>query len=568
MYDRREDAYGELSLFESPGEVEAVRAAGPSIGPIHTGIAPPPPDLRKGVPPDAVLSPLAITLRGLRSSKRALKKVSQIVVHMTGQGPATRSKESGYKKPAIDFALNWYLGGGPSGGYAHYVIDFPGTIYATSDERHVTYHAGWAHAGGAALFKNPNWRAPAWWQAVWGKYGFRSPLQLLPAGVTSPNSASIGIELLITTGRKFTDQQYRALARLIVDIERRHGLSIPAAPSPQLLGHEDYAPVVEKGRANKGGGWDPGAHRTDPYFSWSRLWSYMRGGAAVSTPESTPSFMAPQAAPTAAPQSGTLANSGLSVAERKALEITSTFETGRRGSFFGLTGNFDGQGISFGLVNWNIGTGSLQPLLRAFASEQPARWSAVFGPHAASFAALIAQTGKPAEAAQLRFAIDQMNASSVVNGKQRWTVREPWATYFKRLSDDTEFQRIQVRYVRDLFDRARYFCNYFGLKSERAFAFMFDAVSSHGKWWLTRKTNGVEQRRNLLRARLVDLEAKHGKGKIPEAELLLAIADVLAETSLARWRENVRNRKRWFVTGQHARAGELKGLTPRADVAY
>jgi len=550
MYRQEEAAaaLNELMMFESQADaVESVRAAGPAIGPIHTGVIPPPPELRKGVPAGAVLSPLAIVLRGLRKSPYTRKRVAQIVVHTTGQGPASRSKKNGFRKPAFEYALDYYLNGAPNGGFPHYVIDFPGTIYATCDERQVAYHAGWVHPGKADLFRSAGWRAPAWWLAVWGRYGFKSPLNLVPAGGKGPNSLSIGIEMLITTDLKYTDEQYRALARLIVDIEKRHGLSIPAAPSPLLLGHEDYSPVLgEGGRAVQSGGWDPGAHRKNPYFSWSKVWSYMRGSrAAFESPASKP---------------GTLDASGLTTAERKAIEITSTFETGKRGGFFGLSGNFDGQGLSFGLVNWNIGTGSLQPLLRAFAAEQPARWNAIFGPHAATFLSVIAPSGAAAVAKQLRFVIDEMNVSRVVKGRTTWSIKEPWSTYFKRLSEDTEFQRIQVRHVRGLLDRARYFCEYFGLKSERAFAFMFDAVASHGKWWLTKKFNGVEKRRELLRARI--------HGGIPEAELLLAIADVLAETSLARWRDHVRARKRWFVTGQHPRAAEFKGLTPRADVAY
>ena len=71
-----------------------------------------------------------------------------------------------------------------------------------------------------------------------------------------------------------------------------------------------------------------------------------------------------------------LESSGLTPAELKAVQITSTFETGKRGGFYGLSGNFDGYGISFGLVNWKIGTGSLQPLLRDFAAGEPARWKA------------------------------------------------------------------------------------------------------------------------------------------------------------------------------------------------
>jgi hypothetical protein len=264
-----------------------------------------------------------------------------------------------------------------------------------------------------------------------------------------------------------------------------------------------------------------------------------------------------------------LESSGLTPAELKAVQITSTLETGKRGGFYGLSGNFDGYGISFGLVNWNIGTGSLQPLLRDFAASEPARWKAVFGNDAASFLTLITPKGGDAVKDQLRFAIEQMNTWRVVKGKTTWSVKEPWVTYFKRLSEDPAFQRIQVRYVRKLLDRARYFCEYFGLKSEMSFAFMFDAVSSHGPWWLEKRwKNGIQKRRELLRPRLLALESKHGKGSIPEKDVLLAIADVLAETSSARWRDKVRRRKRWFVTGLHPRAGELEGLEPSPDVPY
>ena len=117
---------------------------------------------------------------------------------------------------------------------------------------------------------------------------------------------------------------------------------------------------------------------------------------------------------------------------------------------------FDGYGISFGLVNWNIGTGSLQPLLRDFAASEPARWKAVFGNDAGSF--WLSSKGTASTKDQLRFAIEQMNTWRVAKGKTTWSVKEPWVTYFKRLSEDPGLQRIQVRYVRKLLDRARYFC--------------------------------------------------------------------------------------------------------------
>lgn len=270
-----------------------------------------------------------------------------------------------------------------------------------------------------------------------------------------------------------------------------------------------------------------------------------------------------------AQQDGVLKSSGLTLAEIKAVQITSTFETGKRGGFYGLSGNFDGYGISFGLVNWNIGTGSLQPLLRDFAATEPARWKAIFGSDATKFSAVMTPKGKNAIRDQLRFAIEVMNSSHTVKGQTRWSVKEPWVTRFRQLAEDKAFQRIQVRYVRALLDRARQFCEQFSLKSEMSYAFMFDAVSSHGPWWLTKKwKDGTQRRRQLLLPRLAALDTKYGKGSVPERDVLLAIADVLAETSSSRWRASVSRRKRWFITGEHPRSAELWGLTPRANVSY
>jgi hypothetical protein len=263
-----------------------------------------------------------------------------------------------------------------------------------------------------------------------------------------------------------------------------------------------------------------------------------------------------------------IANAGLTPAERKALEITSTLETGKPGGFFGLTGNDDKQGLSFGLVNWTIGTGSLQPLLRAFFKAHPQRWASIFGAHAASFRDLIADQSKDSTKRQLAFAVEHMNERYTLKGKSGWRIREPWHGYFSKLADDTAFQKIQVRFVRPLLAKADEYCRNFGLTSERAFAYMFDAVSSHGMWWLTtKKFGGRPKRQILLNASIEQIKLRHG-GSVPEDELLLAIADVLAATSLVRYRDRVRARKRWFVTGQHPRAKELRGLEPSPDVRY
>ena len=260
---------------------------------------------------------------------------------------------------------------------------------------------------------------------------------------------------------------------------------------------------------------------------------------------------------------GVLESADLSPAERKAVAITSTLETGKPGSFYGLAGNFDGQGVSFGLVNWTMGTGSLQQLLRDFAKTNPDRWNQVFGRDAMSFRNLIMPDGKAATVTQYRFAIEQMNESQMLRGRVDWKVREPWVTYFKRLSADDVFQSIQIRYVRVLLRDGAQYCLSYDLQSEAAFCFMFDAVSSHGKWWPKKK-----KRAEHIKEKLRKLSEEKGGGKVSEALALLAIADVLGSTSAPRWAAAVRERKRWFVTGKHHRARELVNFRPSFDLPF
>lgn len=262
---------------------------------------------------------------------------------------------------------------------------------------------------------------------------------------------------------------------------------------------------------------------------------------------------------------------GLTNAEQKAIAITSSLETGRPGGFDGLTGNFDGMGISFGLVNWNIGAGSLQPLLRDFARDFPARWKAVFGPDADRFLALIGPKDEASTKAQLAFAKTEMNEVRKVLKKKKlvdaWVVKEPWATYFHRLAADPEFQKIEVRYVRNLLGHARGYCERFGLKSERAFCFMFDAVSSHGPWWLTkkRKSDRVEWRRVMLESKLTALKIQ---GRTSERDILNAVAETLRDTSLDKYKTAVFVRKQWFLGGPAPRNADVLAKLVPTDAPY
>lgn len=264
---------------------------------------------------------------------------------------------------------------------------------------------------------------------------------------------------------------------------------------------------------------------------------------------------------------------GLNPAEAKALEITATLETGGPFKFYGLTGNFDGQGLSFGLVNWTIGTGSLQPLLLAFAKEESAGWARIFGSDADVFLKAVQADKKVGH----KFAVETMNDRKVVKTskghKTVWSIKEPWKSYFKALSEDEAFRRIQVRFVRPMLKKADEYCRKFGFKSEMAFAFMFDAVSSHGQWWLTKKFvvggKKVPTRQLLIDQRLSFLKTMLPAWSLTERDQLNIIADVLAATSSPKWAENVRVRKHWFTGGPAPRDKALLDVRiPSPDRPY
>ena len=106
--------------------------------------------------------------------------------------------------------------------------------------------------------------------------------------------------------------------------------------------------------------------------------------------------------------SATAAMAGAKLAVKdfySVMQVVSRYETG--GCWAGATGNSDGQWLSLGVMQWNFGQGSLQPILARFRSkfsdteltEQLARLMPVFGKQ------LFARscTAKPIEQACITF---------------------------------------------------------------------------------------------------------------------------------------------------------------------
>jgi hypothetical protein len=275
---------------------------------------------------------------------------------------------------------------------------------------------------------------------------------------------------------------------------------------------------------------------------------------------------------------------GFAPAETKALRITTTFETGKPLGFGGLSGDFDGQGLSFGMLQWNFGSGSLLPLLRDFDGGHPDRFDTVFAAGAARLRQLLhsdalrrCSASRKLSAARRRAVIKQcedekretrMQFARAINltnprTRKRDRIAPAWAGYFAKLERDPVFQRIQLRYARGRMNKAIEHARRLGLRSERGLALMFDLVTQQGGAW-----HQVRGRDAQIRDRIAAAERSRG-GSLTERERLSVIADVIADTSSERWREKVRARKHTIVNGRgtvHGQQWDLErqyGLTDR-----
>ena len=231
---------------------------------------------------------------------------------------------------------------------------------------------------------------------------------------------------------------------------------------------------------------------------------------------------------------------------RRCLTLTGAFETGAGlpDCFCGLGGDFDGQGISFGVLQWNFGQGTLQPLLAEMAERHNDLLSAIFGEHLEALSEAL--TATPDEL---------MNFARSVQHPVNHQVFEPWRGYAKALGRAPEFQQIQAEHARALFERALRLCDDHGLWSERAAALMFDIVTQNGS------IGGVT--RAQIRGDLARLPT--GLSRMDEETMRMEIiANRRAEAANPRWVDDVRSRKLCIARG----GGTVHGIRYDLDLQF
>ncbi|MFN7087377.1 MAG: peptidoglycan-binding domain-containing protein [Burkholderiales bacterium] len=216
----------------------------------------------------------------------------------------------------------------------------------------------------------------------------------------------------------------------------------------------------------------------------------------------------------------------------RCLALTGAFETGQGPPecFAGLSGDFDGQGLSLGVLQWNFGQDSLQPMLQQMLSRHARVAQTVFQSNYDILAAALANDKD-----------ELMRFARSIQDPVRHSVNEPWRGMFKALCRTGEFQAIQVRHAGKLFKAAQDLAAEYGLQSQRAVALMFDIKVQNGSIGRLVKAQIIADFA-LLPAGLAQEDA--------EVARMAIIANRRAEAAHPRWVEDVRARKLCIAHGE------------------
>jgi putative cell wall-binding protein len=210
-----------------------------------------------------------------------------------------------------------------------------------------------------------------------------------------------------------------------------------------------------------------------------------------------------------------------------AVNITKQFEASTSNQ---VAGNFDGQGLSLGNLQWCIGQGTLQPILNRMDREYNAQMRSIFGANYDSIHNMTLDTLEN----QLKWA---MNINDGTN-----KIMEPWYSQFVSLCTNQGFIKIETEAQVYTVKQAMIICDKYNLKTVRGFALAFDIVTQNGSI-------------NSGAIRIIDTALVQNPSMI-EKNLLGVIANAVADSSSSN-SADIRSRKIAIVNGQGTVHGSM-----------
>jgi hypothetical protein len=126
----------------------------------------------------------------------------------------------------------------------------------------------------------------------------------------------------------------------------------------------------------------------------------------------------------------------------RAVQITAGFETSGD-PFLQVTGNFDGAGISFGPLQVNFKSGTLQEVFRRFHNADERTLARCFGNDYPEWQRIL----KSSRQEQIAW------ADSVSTGSRKQNVQQPWRGYLQAVGQVPRFRRELLGYAYDVYGR-------------------------------------------------------------------------------------------------------------------
>lgn len=209
--------------------------------------------------------------------------------------------------------------------------------------------------------------------------------------------------------------------------------------------------------------------------------------------------------------------------KERSLQLTAAFE----GHDFTLAqGNFDGAGITWGIIGFTLKHGEIQKIISKVNSENPELVRQAFG----------GKTDQLLDLMNSSLSKQMAFANSISLGASKARLAEPWRSAFKRFGEMTDVQAVQIeRADQNYFQPAVSTANRFNLKSELGIALAFDIHVQNGSI----KDSAREQIRSQLQQNPIS----------SEQELRIIIANAVADKARPQFREDVRSRKLTIATG-------------------
>jgi hypothetical protein len=229
----------------------------------------------------------------------------------------------------------------------------------------------------------------------------------------------------------------------------------------------------------------------------------------------------------------------------RVLALTASFETGRGfpDCFAGTTGNFDGQGLSFGALQWNIGKGTVQPLWKEMRERHEKVLKSMLGGLFEEFSKML--DGKKED--QMRWAL---GIQHLIPGRSNsWEIAPDWKNALRTLGKAPEMIALQVAQANSLYQVALSYCKDYELTTERGAALMFDIRVQNGS--VDRAGAGMKIREDF------DLINPILSEEDKQVERMRIVARRRSEVSSAQWRNDVLVRKMTIAEGRGTVHGKI-----------